>query len=46
MLNKKVASFFLGLGALAVLGAGSVEDEASQLPIDHPTIGKQTLRLH
>ena len=35
MLNKKVASFFLGLGALAVLGAGSVEDEADYSSLDY-----------
>ena len=35
MLGKNIVSFFLGLGALAVLGAGSVEDEADYSSIDY-----------
>jgi len=32
---KKITSFFLGLGALAVLGAGSVEDESDYSSFDY-----------
>ena len=35
MVKKNVISFFLGLGALAVLGAGSVEDEADYSSLDY-----------